>query len=408
MALMFESIRNIFSDVDNFLQETLKNEKLSKSSTEHRQSLLDKINKILVEYPQLAPEKNKTDVDKGDESSRTGGSSTTEDGEDPYSDQKFPDVAAQDIKDDVISGFLEKKQKRGIILMAKLQKRWCVIKDDCLYYYENKKDKKQRGAFCLSGYSFQAAPDFVKEANKKDLSFEVVCQGKRTFQFVALNTEDLRRWKSAIEKVTGTQKIYDDDPDDIYEPIDEPLVESSPPSKEPQPEQAVESEEQDIYDDTAPAPGDDDDQETYDDCGNMATPSPVVPSRNAPRTQPTATGRKPLPPVPNSQTPPPLPPPSRSHLNPPPPPPPRENKPDAPETKRRKIVNPKEDFENLYYGKWDFSGGTNDELTFKKGDMIHVISKEFDAKSWWVGELQGSYGLVPKFHLAPAYEAASA
>ncbi|XP_069113640.1 src kinase-associated phosphoprotein 2-A-like isoform X1 [Argopecten irradians] len=212
MALMFENIRSIFTDVDTFLQETLKNEKLSKSCVEQRQNLVEKINKLLVEYPQLAPEKSKAasnsspstwsvwknrlsmsflDIDKGDESTRTGGSSTTDDGEDPYSDQKFPDVAAQDLKDEVIAGFLEKKQKKGLILMAKLQKRWCVIKDDRLYYYENKKDKKQKGAFCLAGYRFQAAPDVVKEANKKELSFEIVGQGKRTFQVIVLNFDSL-------------------------------------------------------------------------------------------------------------------------------------------------------------------------------------------------------------------------
>ncbi|XP_033754500.1 src kinase-associated phosphoprotein 2-B-like isoform X2 [Pecten maximus] len=402
MALMFESIKTIFGDVDTFLQETLKNEKLSKSCVEQRLNLVEKINKLLVEYPQLAPDKNKTDVDKGDESSRTGGSSTTDDGEDPYSDQKFPDIAAQDLKDEVMSGFLEKKQKKGLILIPKLQKRWCVIKDDRMYYYESKKDKKQKGAFCLSGYSFQAAPDVVKEANKKELSFEILCQGKRTYQFVALNTDDYNKWKSAIQRVNEPQKSYDDDPDDIYEPIEEPL---EPPHEEA----AKPDDNQEIYDDTAPVP-DDDEQETYDDCGSVAPP-PAVPMRVPPATPPTVSGRKPLPPLPpDSQPPPPPqskpppPPPSRNPLPPTPP------KPDAPEPepKKRKIVNPKEDFENLYYGKWDFSGGTNDELTFKKGDLIHIISKEFDAKSWWVGELQGNYGLVPKLHLVPAYEAASA
>lgn len=395
MALMFENIRSIFTDVDTFLQETLKNEKLSKSCVEQRQNLVEKINKLLVEYPQLAPEKSKADIDKGDESTRTGGSSTTDDGEDPYSDQKFPDVAAQDLKDEVIAGFLEKKQKKGLILMAKLQKRWCVIKDDRLYYYENKKDKKQKGAFCLAGYRFQAAPDVVKEANKKELSFEIVGQGKRTFQFVALNTDEYTKWKSAIEKVTGTQKIYDDDPDDIYEPIEEtPAIET--PVEEP-----AQPDNQEIYDDTAPVDGDDDDQEMYEDCGSVSSPPPAVPSRLQTSTPPPVSGRKPLPPLPPDSQPPP-PPPSRNPL------PPTPSKPDAPEPKKMKIVNPKEDFENLYYGKWDFSGGTNDELTFKKGDMIHIISKEFDSKSWWVGELQGSFGLVPKKHLVPAYEAASA
>ena len=62
-----------------------------------------------------------------------------------------------------------------------------------------------------------------------------------------------------------------------------------------------------------------------------------------------------------------------------------------------------EDFENKYYGKYDCTGDNSNELSFKKGDIIHIISKEFDDKSWWIGELNGKFGLVPKTYVTAAF-----
>lgn len=63
-----------------------------------------------------------------------------------------------------------------------------------------------------------------------------------------------------------------------------------------------------------------------------------------------------------------------------------------------------EDFENIFLGKWDCEADSNKELTFKQGDMIHILSRDFDAESWWVGELGGRIGLVPKEYLCPGFE----
>ena len=64
---------------------------------------------------------------------------------------------------------------------------------------------------------------------------------------------------------------------------------------------------------------------------------------------------------------------------------------------------PEEDFENIYLGNWDCKGDNPSELTFKRGDIIYILSRGFDEKSWWVGELNGKFGLVPKTFLTPAY-----
>ena len=117
------------------------------------------------------------------------------------------------------------------------------------------------------------------------------------------------------------------------------------------------------------------------------------------------------------EAPPPPPPPTRG-LPPQPPLPPATESPahrrlpptpvDPPKKKKIKlniICKPEEDFENKYFGKWDCKGDNPNELTFRRGDIIHILSKEFDEKSWWIGELNGKFGLVPKTYLTPAYVA---
>ncbi|XP_067687047.1 src kinase-associated phosphoprotein 2-like [Haliotis asinina] len=71
----------------------------------------------------------------------------------------------------------------------------------------------------------------------------------------------------------------------------------------------------------------------------------------------------------------------------------------------RIVVNPDEDFENMYYGKWANKADSEDELSFKVADIIHIISRDYDKQGWWIGRIKdtSNYGLVPKQMLSPAY-----
>ena len=71
-------------------------------------------------------------------------------------------------------------------------------------------------------------------------------------------------------------------------------------------------------------------------------------------------------------------------------------------TKKIEIRN--DEYESIYYGQWDYLADNNTELTFKRGDLIKILSKEFDTRSWWIGLLDGQVGLVPKTFLTQAYE----
>ncbi|XP_061441984.1 src kinase-associated phosphoprotein 2 isoform X3 [Rhineura floridana] len=66
--------------------------------------------------------------------------------------------------------------------------------------------------------------------------------------------------------------------------------------------------------------------------------------------------------------------------------------------------NKKTDYVNFYQGLWDCTGDVPDELTFKHGDVIYILSKEYSRFGWWVGEMKGTIGLVPKAYIIEMYE----
>lgn len=62
------------------------------------------------------------------------------------------------------------------------------------------------------------------------------------------------------------------------------------------------------------------------------------------------------------------------------------------------------DYENMFYGKWDCRADDDNELAFKRGDVVLILSREYERFGWLVGKLNGSVGLVPKEYMTPAYE----
>ncbi|KAM4027396.1 src kinase-associated phosphoprotein 2 isoform 2-T2 [Anomaloglossus baeobatrachus] len=62
------------------------------------------------------------------------------------------------------------------------------------------------------------------------------------------------------------------------------------------------------------------------------------------------------------------------------------------------------DYANFYKGLWDCTGDHPDELSFKHGDVIYILSREYNRFGWWVGEMKGSIGLVPKAYIMEMYD----
>ncbi|KAM9723896.1 src kinase-associated phosphoprotein 2 [Menidia menidia] len=66
-------------------------------------------------------------------------------------------------------------------------------------------------------------------------------------------------------------------------------------------------------------------------------------------------------------------------------------------------VDKSTDYQNYYQGLWDCTGDCPDELSFKRGDAIYILSKEYNSFGWWVGEKNGAIGIVPKNYLLELY-----
>ncbi|XP_039273410.2 uncharacterized protein LOC120347478 isoform X2 [Styela clava] len=64
-----------------------------------------------------------------------------------------------------------------------------------------------------------------------------------------------------------------------------------------------------------------------------------------------------------------------------------------------------EDYENMYQGMWDCDAEENNELKFKREEIVHIISREYEDYGWWTAEsADGDIGLVPVSYLMKAYD----
>ncbi|NXI52452.1 SKAP2 protein, partial [Chloroceryle aenea] len=82
---------------------------------------------------------------------------------------------------------------------------------------------------------------------------------------------------------------------------------------------------------------------------------------------------------------------------------------EVPEEQRQEKVNTVSDsknidYANFYQALWDCTGDKPDELTFKRGDVIYILSKDYNEYGWWVGEMEGNIGIVPKAYLMEMYD----
>ncbi|XP_050406649.1 src kinase-associated phosphoprotein 2 [Patella vulgata] len=405
-----ESIRQILIDVQTFMNETLKNEKLSDKAKKQKNKIADTIHNLQEEYSALKPdikEDSKLKVPAELDESVFTTSSVNSEEEVAYS-ENIKEVSAVALDKPLITGYLEKKRK-GLIGKFSYQRRYCVIHTAVLYYFEKPTDKKQKGAFHLNGYEFRPAPHLVRDASKKDLSFELVAPGKRTYEFLAENKGEFDSWKESVE-LCHSEPVSEE----LYEFIDDVHQKmSSLPKKEHFEGDGEEYE--------APVMESDEVYEAIDDDTNKKPPK----GPEARKVSTISLPKSPPPPIPSTPIPdvPPVPPPSRRDLpavpntplpavpNTPLPAVPKTPLPPLPGAKRMAKLDipdmdPNEDYENMYYGKWNCSADSDNELVFEKGDIIHVLSKDFEKENWWVGELKGSIGLVPKEYLAKAYELA--
>lgn len=351
MGTNLDDFTRLLYDCELFVADILQGETLSENAEETREVLLNNFRVVHSRNPETFPLLDLRDDEGSDDnrSSSLGRSAQSDDasvvsdyqddGVAEYDEDILP-VAAQDLNNILKQGYLEKKRKDHSFFGPEWQKRWCVLNNSIFYYFGSDKDKQQKGSFHINDYTVQMVSNLRKDS-KKSACFELSAPGKRPFQFTASSPQEAREWVDQINFVLR-------DLSSSFIPVDD-------------------EEEEEEYEDT------------YDDIDGVGTDL-----------QPRTRGRE-----------------------------------DEAEDDDEDIyeVLPEEEFadqaddsdeksgkqawsseySNYYQGLWDCQGDESDELTFQRGDLIYIISKEYNIHGWWVGELNGTVGIVPKDFLQPAY-----
>ncbi|XP_076136763.1 src kinase-associated phosphoprotein 2 isoform X1 [Alosa pseudoharengus] len=349
MRAIPEELTSLLADLETFLTDGLKGENLSKKNKEKREFFIKRIKDVKNSYSaEFKDRRDVEDSDDGDEfdSSPDGISLQSEradrDEEAAYDGgQHAPPTAAQELTSVFKAGYLEKRRKDHSFFGAEWQKRWCALSSLTFYYYGSDKDKQQKGDFNIEGYSVKLNNTLRKDS-KKDCCFEISAPDKRVYQFCAGTQKEAEDW---VERITFVLRDM---------------------------ECGIIPEEQEMYDDVGVL----EDRHTH----TLATPAPIddeiyeeLPEDEMPAPPKPVEVKKPPPAAP------------------------------PPVTATHAVVNKTTDYPNYYQGKWDCTGDHPDELSFRRGDAIYILSKEYQNFGWWVGELKGSIGIVPKDYLMELY-----
>ncbi|XP_042252555.1 src kinase-associated phosphoprotein 1 isoform X2 [Thunnus thynnus] len=363
MGTIPDDIRRLLDDCELFVSDILQDEDLSEKTQETRLVLLNNFRVVHTRNPQEFPFRNREEDGSDDNRSSSLGRSAQSDDASVASDYQddgaveyFEDispVAAQDLNNILKQGYLEKKRRDHSFFGSEWQKRWCVLNNSIFYYFGTEKDKQQKGSFHINDYSVQLVTNLRKDS-KKNACFELYAPGKRAFQFTASSPLEATEWVKQINFVlrdlsSSSIPVDDDeeeeeDEEETYDDIEG--VTGPPPPRPVGAAQAVHKHGRGLE----MGEMDEEDEDIYEVLPEEDFPDPTDDS---------------------------------SEMN---------NKPAW-----------SSDYANYYQGLWDCQADEPDELAFQRGDLIYIISKEYNIHGWWVGELNGTVGIVPKDFLHPAY-----
>ncbi|XP_070707946.1 src kinase-associated phosphoprotein 1 [Pempheris klunzingeri] len=359
MGTIPNDIRRLLDDCELFVSDILQDEDLSESAQETRKVLLNNFRIVHVRNPQEFPFRSDYREEDGSDDNRSSSlgrsapsddASVASDYQDDGAPEYFgdiPPVAAQDLINILKQGYLEKKRRDHSFFGSEWQKRWCVLNNSIFYYFGSDKDKQQKGSFYINDYNVQLVPNLRKDS-KKNACFELFAPGRRAFQFTASSPQEAREWVDQINFVLR-------DLSSNFIPVDD---------------------------------DEEEEEETYDDIEGVTGPPPPRPSAAA---QASHGGKR----VGGQDT---------GEVD-------EEDEdiyevlPDEefPDESSENKTAWSSDYANYYQGLWNCRADEPDELAFQRGDLIYIISKEYNIHGWWVGELNGTVGIVPKDFLHPAY-----
>ncbi|XP_051927691.1 src kinase-associated phosphoprotein 1 isoform X2 [Hippocampus zosterae] len=371
MGTIPNDIRRLLDDCELFISEILQDEELSENAVETRKILLNNFRVVRVRNPQEFPFPSDSREEDGFDDNRSSSlgrsapsdaaslaSDYQEDGPAEYFED-IPLTAAQDLGNILKQGYLEKKRRDHSFFGSEWQRRWCVLNNSIFFYFCSDKDKQQKGSFYINDYSVRLVNNLRKDS-KRNACFELSAPGRRTFQFAASSAQEAREWVNYISFVlrdlSSSTIPFDEDEDDEV--------------------------------------GDDEDEEgSYDDIEGASGPTPPWPAAAAVAAANRASlgstgGRAQADEDDDSDI--------YEVL-------PDEDFPDPPadclESPSKAVL----DYANYYQAVWDCQADAPDELSFRRGDLILILSKEYNIDGWWVGNLNGVVGIVPKDFMHPAY-----
>uniref|UniRef100_A0AAY5EDP6 Src kinase-associated phosphoprotein 1 n=1 Tax=Electrophorus electricus TaxID=8005 RepID=A0AAY5EDP6_ELEEL len=356
MGTISEDIRRLLEDCELFVSSILQDENLSRHARETRDILLN--NFRVFRNEDSSDDNRSSSLGRSAHSDDLSVASDYQEDAAPEYFGEIPTVAVQDLSNILKQGYLEKKRRDHSFFSMEWQKRWCVLNNTIFYYFGSEKDKQQKDSFYINGYSAELVPNLRKDS-KKNCCFEITAPRRRSFQFTASSPHEAREWVDQINFVLK-------DLSSNFIPFED--------------EEEVEGEEEETYDDieraTTPPlrPGP----------ASADAPTPALSGQEKRKTRIVAAAEE-----------------------------------EVEEEEDIYEVLPEDDFSdhseegserkssshyaNYYQGLWDCEAEGPDELSFRRGDLIYILSKEYNIYGWWVGELEGTVGIVPKEFLHPAY-----
>ncbi|NXX98740.1 SKAP1 protein, partial [Centropus bengalensis] len=129
----------------------------------------------------------------------------------------------QDTEDILKQGYLEKRSREHSFFGSEWQKRWCVLTRRTFYYYANEKSKQPKGTFPIESYSARPAAHLRKDSRRR-CCFEIICPGKRTYEFTAPNLAEAEDWVDQIQfllkDLSSLTIPCDEEEEELYNDVD--------------------------------------------------------------------------------------------------------------------------------------------------------------------------------------------
>ncbi|KAG8010127.1 Src kinase-associated phosphoprotein 2, partial [Nibea albiflora] len=235
-----EELTTLISDLENFLNDGLKGENLSKKAKEKKEAFIKRIKEVKLGV--LSSHSSRLQ--------RVGNHCFTQ-SMCHYYIALFTQVGGDDSEEEeeadsnndggsLLSERTDKDEDAGedhSFFGTEWQKRWCALSHQTFYYYGSEKDKQQKGEFNIDGYNVKMNNTLRKDS-KKDCCFEISAPDKRVYQFCASSAKEAEEWVKQIDFVlkdmTGIIPEEDDEEQEMYDDvgrIDEDIYEELPVDK---------------------------------------------------------------------------------------------------------------------------------------------------------------------------------